>query len=206
MTKWHVFSYSLLGAVIAAQTAYIHELRAKGGDVPLAAVADAVDSAPPQAIPTAAPVVANPPRPVAAPCPRAAATPEELERAARRALEHQRDADALATKTALDEQVRRSRETVAERLALAGDELTRLETLGDSLRDAEASLRTRFGNGELPDGELSSELAGVWNKTLGDVEHLLGHDRYAEFQALRSEHPELGRSLYVFRSIRGDTP
>lgn len=204
MEKLHVFAYALFCSIIAGETYYLRKLTPAG-----TRRSDSAErGAEPQRAPArveilpvaragAVPLSVNAITPARAPCP-------DPERAAREELERRHALEATAAQTARDQQVRQSRETVAERLSLGGTELDQLQAAGDALRDAERALRDRFGNGELPDSELDHELQSLWKGTEAEVERVLGRERYAEFSALRREHPELGRSLYVFRAGPGD--
>jgi hypothetical protein len=205
MAKLHLVMHALLGSIIVVEGWYIRELAATKGDASQGVGTE------PTAHATAVRTMRVPPAPAGdlpepttpvvlprAPCP----DPEQL---AQEVLEHKKALESSAAQAARDQQMRQSRETVAERLSLAGTELQRLEAAGEALRDAERALRERLGNGEVPDAELNQELTSLWSGTETEIERLLGRERYADFSALRREHPELGRSLYVFRAGPGDS-
>jgi hypothetical protein len=204
MARLHIVMHVLLGSIIVVEGWYIRELAATKGDAPHRVGTEptpheTADRA--MHVPVArAGGLPEPTTPVGlprAPCP----DPEQV---AHEVLERRKALESSAAQAARDQQVRQSRETVAERLSLAGTELQRLEAAGEALRDGERALRERLGNGEVPDAELDQELSSLWSGTETEIEHLLGRERYADFSALRREHPELGRSLYVFRPGPGD--
>jgi len=205
MVRLHALIHALLGSIVVAEGWYIHELTSsKQRELQVVRSEALAQAVPARATPillTGASAQARPTKPVLlapAPCPSPGqAAKDELER--RRALE------SSAAQAAHEQQVRQSRETVAQRLSLGGTELASLEAAGDALRDAEGALRERLGNGEVPDTQLNQELNSLWSSTEADIERLLGRERFADFSALRKEHPELGRSLYVFRSGPGDS-
>lgn len=94
----------------------------------------------------------------------------------------------------------RLRDSLSESLALDADTLARIETLGDDLSAIERSLLTDRDAHRITEPEAHARYLKAWNDDESKLQSLLGDDRYRKLVALRGEHPEFARAVYVLRS------
>jgi hypothetical protein len=92
------------------------------------------------------------------------------------------------------------RDSLSTELALDAVTLARLETLGDELAAAEHSLLADREARRITDAEAHTRYVKAWTEDEGKLQRLLGDDRYRKLVALRSEHPEFARAVYVLRT------
>jgi len=91
------------------------------------------------------------------------------------------------------------RESVARQVRATDLEVEHLVELGDTLRTEEAALVEKGANGSTEDEANDARLRS-WRRVDDQIRVLLGRDRYAQWEALRMNHPEYARSLYALRA------
>lgn len=114
-------------------------------------------------------------------------------------MKRRTEEDRAAAEAHLEEFTANVRQSVGRELDINEVELARLEDLGNALRDAESALDRRDPAGRGAAQSAQQEQAKLWVQFESDVQRLVGDGRFARFAALRREHPEFARVLYVLR-------
>jgi hypothetical protein len=124
---------------------------------------------------------------------------EQVRRLVTSELDRQQDEQRVATETSLELAVEQMRDSLARELGLSDDEVAGLGDLGDRLQAAEGALLAQKDGGQVTEAQLREQHLRLWTEANNDARRLLGEGKFAKFDALRRDRPELARSLYVLR-------
>jgi len=136
----------------------------------------------------------------AAPATPAAVPEAKIREVVRGELARREEEQQVAIEADTEQLAQTLRDSLSDELGLDADTLARLETLGDELAATERSLLADQEAHRVTEPEVHARYLKAWNDDEDQLKRLLGHDRYAKLVALRGEHPEFARALYVLRS------
>lgn len=198
----NVVAFVLLGAVSAANTAYLVRLRGEASELShrikalSLELANVKQASRPQAS-AAMPLVFT--TGIAAAHPAAAATDERVRELVAQELTTRQAAEKATLDAHLEVVAQQARDTVTTALGLNDAELDSLDQLSRELAAADEALVGQRDSGALSEPDARAQYQQVWQRTDASLRRLLGDSRYAKATSLRSEHPELGRSFAVLR-------